>query len=146
MVARVEPPKQETRNTVTLAKAGVFHDVLENAIRSYSRPLGRVEVDTFGNSVKYFTYKPGTGEYLLMVSQQNDGKLSTWGYNVLFTVTSYHDARNEQIARRFEKETGIPLNVKVPDELQRFYAAMSLPFEVFERKPEIAKMFLEGRL
>ena len=79
-----------------------------------------------------------------MVSQQRDRQTTSFGYNVLLTVTSYSDSRNQQVADKFENETGIDLSIDVPEPLKRQFAMMGLSFQVFEKNPKEAMAILRG--
>jgi len=129
----------------TLVKLGRYDDSLEEAVRKCSEPLTNVLVG-LGSTVKYAVFKEATEPYLLMVSQQKDGIVTAPGYNVLLTVASYSDLRNQQVTTQFEKETGINLNIEVPEQLRRQFEMVSLSFQVFEKNPRAAMAVLRGEL
>ena len=84
----------------TLVKVGRFDNPLEEAVRKYPEPLTNVPIE-LGDVVKYMLFKKIEEPFLLMVSQRKD-RLVTAEYNVMLTVTSYSDSKNQQVAGRFE--------------------------------------------
>ena len=127
----------------TLVRAGRFDSPLEEAVKKFEEPLTKVPMG-LGNTVKYATFKESEESYLLMVSQQRDRQTTSFGYNVLLTVTSYSDSRNQQVADKFENETGIDLSIDVPEPLKRQFAMMGLSFQVFEKNPKEAMAIFRG--
>ena len=79
-----------------------------------------------------------------MVSQQKDKLVTAVGYNVILTVTSYLDLRNQQVADQFEKETQIDLSIDVPEWLKRNSSMIGMSFRVFEKHPKAAMDVLRG--
>ncbi len=128
----------------TLVRAGRFDNSLEEAVKKFEEPLTNVQIG-LGNTVKYAVFKEAEEPYLLMISQQKDKQTSDGGYNVLLTVTSYSDSRNQQVADKFENETGIDLSINVPETLKKHFAMMGLSFQVFEKSPKEAMAFLRGK-
>ncbi len=125
----------------TLVRLGRFDNPLEEAVKKLSEPLTNVPLG-LGNTVKYATFKEATEPYLLIVSQQKDKLLAAPGHNVILTVTSYSDSRNQQVADQFENETGIDLSIGVPEQLRRLSAIIGMSFLVFEKDPRAAMQFL----
>ena len=131
------------QKTKTLTRAGKFDNQLEEAVKGFTEPLTKVQVG-LGNTVKYAMFKQDAEPYLLMVSQQIDRLVNSFGYNTILTLTSYSDERNKQVAEQFEKETGINLNVKIPEQLKRHFPLMGMTFQAFEKNPKAAMEFLRG--
>jgi len=121
----------------TLVRVGRHDNALEEAIRKFKEPLINIPVG-LGNTVKYATFKEAEEPYLLMVSQQKDRLVNSAGYNVILTVTSYSELRNQQVAEQFERETKMDLNVEVPEWLKRNLGMMGISFQVFEKYPKAA--------
>lgn len=139
---RREKMKQNTPQT--LVKVGRFDDSLEDAVKSFEEQLEPVPIG-LGNTIKYAIFKEAEEPYLLMVSQQKERLLTPPGYNVILTVTSYSDNRNEQVAEQFEKETNMNLNIEAPEWLKKHSEMMGLSFQVFEKNPELAMAVLRGK-
>ena len=133
------------RTPQTLVRVGRFDSQLEEAVRKCTEPLTNVPVG-LGNTVKYATFKEAEEPYLLMVSQQKDRLVNSAGYNVILTVTSYSERRSRQVSEQFERETGINLNVEVPEWLKRNSSMMDMSFQVFEKKPQAAMAVLRGMI
>lgn len=129
----------------TLVRVGKYDSPLEEAIKEYSEPLIKVLVG-LENPVKYATFKEIEEPYFLMVSQQKEKILVAAGYNVLLTITSYSDLRNQQVAGQFERETLIDLSMSVPEQLKRQFALIGLSFQAFERNPQMAMAVLRGEI
>jgi hypothetical protein len=129
----------------TLVRVGAFKGSLEGAIRSFSEILLPIPLG-LGNTVKYGLFKESEEPYLLMVSQQREQLLTPAGYNVILTVTCYSDKRNQEVANQFEWETGLDLDLEVPEFLKRNFVLMNKSFEVFEKNPRAAMNFLRGGL
>lgn len=127
----------------TLVRVGRFDNPLEEAVRGFGESLEPVPIG-LGNTVKYATFKEATEPYLLMVSQQKERLVNSAGYNVILTVTSYSDKRNQQVAEQFEKETHIDLGIEVPEWLKRNTSMMNMSFQVFEKNPQAAMAVLRG--
>ena len=127
----------------TLVRVGRFDNPLEEAVRGFRESLEPVPIG-LGNTVKYATFKEATEPYLLMVSQQKERLVSPSGYNVILTVTSYSDKRNQQVAEQFEKETQMDLNIEFPEWLKRNSAMMGMSFQIFEKNPQAAMAVLRG--
>lgn len=127
----------------TLVRVGKYDNPLEEAVKRFREPLTSVLVG-LGNTVKYAIFKEAEKPYLLMISQQKDKLLTSAGYNVMLTVTSYSDLRNQEVAKQFENETGIDLNIEVPELLKRNSEMMNLSFQVFEKNPQVAMVVLRG--
>lgn len=127
----------------TLVRVGRFDNPLEDAVKSFKEPLEPVPIG-LGNTVKYATFKEAEEPYLLMVSQQKDRLVTSAGYNLILTVTSYSDSRNHQVAEQFEKETHMDLSIEVPKWLKRHLTMMGMSFQVFEKNPKGAMAVLRG--
>lgn len=122
-------------NPQTLLRIGLFDGSLDEAVQRCANPLTKTNIGA-GNTIKYVAFGEREALYFLMVSQQIEKRLSFPGYNTVLTVTSRFDARNQQVADQFERETGIRLNVDAPEFLRKHYELMSLLFESFEENPE----------
>lgn len=129
----------------TLVRVGRHNGPLEEAVRKFREPLTNVPVG-LGNTIKYATFKESEEPYLLMVSQQKGKYRTAAGYNVILTVTSYSDSRNQQVADQFERETEIGLSLGVPEQLKSHFVMMNLSFRVFEKNPRAAMAVLMGKL
>ena len=129
----------------TLVKVGRFDNSLEDAVRKFGEQLTYIPVG-LGNTVKYATFKEAEEPYLLMISQQIDKIVTAAGYNVILTITSYSDSRNQNVADQFERETGVDLSVDVPEQLKRQFALMGRSFQVFEKNPREAMAYLSGMI
>jgi hypothetical protein len=129
----------------TLVRVGAFNGSLEGAVRNFSEKLLPIPLG-LGNTVKYGLFKEAEESYLLMVFQQKEKLLTPAGYNVMLTVTSYSDGRNQEVARQFEGETGLELNLEVPEPIKRNSEMMNMSFQVFEKNPEAAMSVLRGGL
>lgn len=127
--------KQKTPQT--LVKVGKYDSPLEVAVRNFSEQLEHISFG-LGNTVKYVMFKETEEPYLLMVSQQKDRLVTPPGYNLILTVTSYSDVRNQEIAQQFSKQTGIPLDINIPEQLKKHFAMMNLTFSAFEKNPREA--------
>lgn len=127
----------------TLVRVGRFDSSLEEAVKGFRERLEPVPIG-LGNTVKYAMFKEAEESYLLMVSQQKDRLINPAGYNVILTVTSYSDRRNQQVSEQFEKETTIGLNIEVPEWLKRNSEMMGMSFQVFEKNPQGAMAVLRG--
>lgn len=127
----------------TLVRVGRFDNPLEEAVKGFKEHLEPVPFG-LGNTVKYATFKEAEESYLLMVSQQKGRLVNPAGYNVILTITSYSEQRNQQVSKQFEDETGIPLTVDVPKRLKRSLSMMGMSFKVFEKNPQAAMAALRG--
>ena len=127
----------------TLVRVGAFRGLLEEAIRSFSETLLPIRLG-LGNTVKYGLFKEIEEPYLLIVSQQKERVLNPAGYNVILTVTSYSEKRNQEIAIQFEGETGLDLGLEVSEYLRRNFELMNGSFPVFEKNPKTAMDVLRG--
>jgi|SRR3989344_8576078 len=127
----------------TLVRVGRYDNSLEEAVKRFTESLVSVPVG-LGNTVKYAILKKSEESYLLMVSQQKDKLVTVAGYNVMLTVTSYSDSRNQQVADQFERKTGIDLGIDVPDHIRRQSNLMGMSFQVFEKHPKAAMDVLRG--
>ena len=127
----------------TLVKVGNCKSNLEDAVKDFSEELKPVP---FGleNTVKYAIFKEAKESYLLMVSQQKDKLINSAGYNTMLTISSYSDSINQQVADRFEKETGMYLSIKVPEYLRRQFAIFGMSFQAFEKNPKAAMAIIGG--
>lgn len=128
----------------TLTRVGRYDTPLERAVKEFSEPL---EPITFGlgNTVKYCAFQKTEPHYLLIVSRQKEGEVTAAGYNVMLTVTSRSETRNQNIAYQFEKETGIKLNLAVPGQINTQNQMIGLAFLAFEKNPLGAMTFLKRR-
>ena len=133
------------KNPQTLVKVGRYDNPLEEAVRRFREPLTSVQVG-LGNTIKYATFKEAEEPYLLMVSQQKNKLVTSAGYNVILTVTSYSEDRNRKIAHQFETETRISLDLEVPEQLKRHFMMMNMSFSAFEKNPGAAMAVLRGEL
>lgn len=129
----------------TLVRVGRFDNSLEEVVKNFHEKL---EPIPFGlrNTVKYATFKEAEEPYLLIVSQQKDRLTTSIGYNTILTATSYSDRKNKEVAEQFEQETGISLDIKVPEQLRRHFRLMNMSFQVFEKNPKAAMNILRGVL
>ena len=127
----------------TLVRVGRFDNSLEEAVRGFGESLESIPIG-LGNTIKYVIFKEATKPYLLIVSQQKKRLVSSPGYNVILTVTSYSNSRNQQVAEQFEKETHIDLDVEVPEWLKRNSVIINRSFQVFEKNPQAAMNVLRG--
>jgi hypothetical protein len=127
----------------TLVRVGRYDNHLEEAVARLSVPLNKVS-GGLGNTVKYFTFNRTQNPYLLMVSQQKDKILSPSGYNVMLSVTSYSDLMNHEVANRFERESGIDLDVDVPEQVKRQFELLSIAYGVLKNNPGAERDFLRG--
>lgn len=135
--------KMKHNTPQTLVRVGRFDSSLEEAVKGFRERLEPVPIG-LGNTVKYAMFKEAEESYLLMVSQQKDRLINPAGYNVILTVTSYSDRRNQQVSEQFEKETTIGLNIEVPEWLKRNSEMMGMSFQVFEKNPQGAMAVLRG--
>ena len=129
----------------TLVRVGRYDGSLEEAVKRFREPLENIPVG-LGNTVKYATFKEAEEPYLLMVSQQKEKVVTAAGYNVILTVTSYSDSRNQQVADQFDRETEIELSLGVPEQLKRHFVMMNLSFRAFEENPRAAMAILTREL
>ncbi len=129
----------------TFVRVGAFRGSLEGAIRSFSEKLLPIPLG-LGNTVKYGLFKETEEPYLLIVSQQKEQLLNPAGYNVILTVTSYSEKRNQEVARQFEGETGLDLGLEVPEYLRRNFEVMNRSFPIVEKNPRVAMDVLRGGL
>lgn len=127
----------------TLVRVGIFNKSLEDTVKKFREPLINVKLG-LGNTVKYATFNETEGPYLLMVSQQKDKLVAPLGYNVILTITSYSNLRNKELSDQFERETGINLNLEVPEQLKEQFSIMNMSFQVFEKNPKVAMGVLKG--
>jgi|SRR3989344_5067296 len=127
----------------TLVRVGRYDNPLEEAVRKFKEPLTNIPVG-LGNTIKYATFKESEEPYLLIVSQQKDKLVTAAGYNVMLTVTSYSNSRNQQVANQFERETGIDLSIDVPEQIRRQSVLIGISFQVFEKHPKAAMNVLRG--
>lgn len=123
------------QRAITLVKASNFSRDLRDvagrsSIRMHIQPIG------LGNVHKYLGYGLGNEPYLLIVSQKKDKVLSSEGHNLSFSVTSYANAQNREIADQFSRETGVPFNVKPADRLVSLLTNLDVIFPLFLRSPE----------
>ena len=128
-------------NSRTLVKVGKYIYPLEAAVRKFSG-LEHISFG-LGNTVKYARFEQGIEPYLLIVSQEKHGLLIP-EYNVMLTITSYTDTRNQEVAQKFSKQTEIPLDVNVPETLTEpvIMKIMNSAFQAFEKNPEAAMAVL----
>jgi hypothetical protein len=124
-----------------LVRVGRFDNSLEDAVKKCTEPLTRARFG-LGNTIKYAIFKESAEPYFLMVSQQKERIVNPMGYNVILTVASYSDSRNQQVASQFEKETGMNLGISVPDFLKKGAAIIGRSFQAFEKNPEEAMSVL----
>jgi len=121
----------------TLVKAGKSDLSLEAAVKNFNEKLFPAK-SILGNTTQFAFFKEDYDSYLLMVSQPKEKPATPLDYNILLTVTSYSDKKNQEIAYQFEKETKINLNVPVPEQLKNLFANLNLSFKVFEKNPQEA--------
>jgi hypothetical protein len=133
---------QETPRT--LLKVGNYGNSLEDAVKRFSVKLEYISFG-LGNTVKYARFEEDIEPYLLIVSQQKHKLLTPPGYNVILTITSYSDIRNQEVAKKFSDQTGIPLDLEVPDILKTSLRLeiMNRAFEAFEKNPKEAMSILK---
>jgi hypothetical protein len=129
------------REPQTLVRAGYYPGELEEAVKNLHEKLFQAK-SVLGNTVQYATFNKNE-PYLLIVSQQIQ-KLQNpaTGHNTLLTITSYSENTNTKAADSFEEETGITLDIPVPDWLMANYNTLNLSFHIFEKNPELAMAFL----
>lgn len=121
----------------TLVRAGIYAGELSEAVAESSVGLREVTF-SLGNVVKYVAYDSGKEPHLTIVSQQIDKKLSPGGYNTQLSVTSFSDSRNEQVANRFERETGMNFVIGSPKGLVALMQNLNFMFPIFLKGPEAA--------
>lgn len=131
------------KKSQTLVRVGRYDNPLEEAVKRFSEPL-QPALMGLGNIVKYATFKEGADPYLLIVSQQKYSLMTTTSYNTILSVTSYSEKMNQDIAKKFEDETGMNLNMYVPEPLRIIFAMMDLSFKAFEKNPKAAMAYLTG--
>ena len=127
----------------TLVRVGRYDKGLDDAVRGFRERLEPISFG-LGNTVKYAFYQEGDSPYFLMVSQQLDRIVTPAGYNVILTVTSYAPSRNRDITEQFERETGISLNVTVPEQLKKNIWMCDATFLEFGKNPRASMNFLKG--
>ena len=127
----------------TLVKIGRYDLSLEEAVKKFSEPSHSTPFGS-GNTIKYATFKSCERPYLLMISQQKDKILHPAGYNIIVTATSYYSSINQEAVNQFQRETGIDLNIPVPNFLIKQSYSINLCFSAFEKDPETAMNFLRG--
>jgi len=132
------------RTPETLVRYGRYDSSLADAVGKCHQPLVPITSE-LGNTIQYAFFQDGREPYLLMMSQQKDRLVGPLGYNVVLTITSYSDKTNSQVADRFERETAIKLNIRVPEELKSNFTLMGLIFPLFEKNPREAMEALKGR-
>lgn len=126
----------------TLVKVGRYDKGLDEAVKTFQERLEHISFG-LGNTIKYAFYKT-INPYLLMVSQQKD-LILTSGYNTMLTVTSYSHSINREVTEKFERETGISLNVGVPEYLMKNRWLCDATFLEFGKNPRGAMDFLKGK-
>jgi len=128
----------------TLVRLGRFDLSLEEAVKRCAIKLTKAGM-LLGNTVRYATFQEHPQNYLLMVSQQIDRIVSGGGHNTMLTVTSYHPLLNNEVADRFEGETGLYLNLAVPDSYRELIQpGIGISFRLIERNPVMAMAILRG--
>lgn len=127
----------------TLVKVGIFNKDLGDAVKKFSEKLVYFPIG-LGNTNKYSFFKECESPYWLTVCQQKDKQDTSFGYNSHLTVTSYSTNRNQEIADKFEDETGIKLDVSVPNGLKKHFQFLNIAFPIFEKDPKVAMSFLSN--
>lgn len=131
----------------TLVRIGRYDSPLAVAVKKSFEKLEQTNLG-LGNTVKYLTFNRENEPYLLTVAQQkNMAPDSITGHNTLLCVVSYSDKLNKDVADYFEEETGMQLNMDVPDYIKQTLKETSIEaFREFEEDPEGAMKFLRGFL
>jgi len=135
------------RQSETLVKIGVLNDDLRDAVRKYHEELEKGK-SVLGVAVQYVVFNPSDNQtpYLLIVSQSKDRSIHhQLGHNCILTVTSYSDSVNKEVATGFERETGISLDLTVPNCFRRAYQSLNSLLYDFENDPDLAMALFTGR-
>ncbi len=128
---------------ITLVRVGIFNGDLGEAVKKFSEKLVYLPMG-LGNTNKYSFFKECEIPYWLTVCQQKDKQDTSFGYNSHLTVTSYLNKRNKEIADKFEDETGIKLDVPVPEDLNKHFQFLNIAFPILEKNPKAAMDFLSN--
>jgi hypothetical protein len=81
---------------------------------------------------------------LLVVSHAGGNFVNPYtGYNTQLTVTSYSGELNQEIYDKFQQQTGISLDLPVPDELAQQFRALKNMFKMFEGNSTAAMEFFK---
>ena len=124
------------KNIQTLAKTGRFDGCLEEKVRMFRKPMTQVLAGARG-TLNYAAYSPSSKDcensYFLLVSQHTGSVATFLGYNAVLTVTSYSKDINKIMSNVFESDTGISLNLNVPDSLKDYQNKLGFCLKLFER-------------
>lgn len=127
---------------LTLTRVGIFGDDLGFVVGNYSEELNRINVGE--EDVKKYGLYSDNPEYLLIVSRQADGLLTNPEYNVILTVTSESIETNEEVASKFEQDTGIILR-EAPKSLEGIMQlCYTMSFPLFKKHGKKAMDILKN--
>ena len=124
----------------TLIRTGRFDGSFISRVRGFREPLTRVLFD-FGETINFARFRH-RNPYFLVVSQ-HIGERTDMGPNIVLTVTSYLDERNNLVADRFEIDTGIRLRRGAPESLRGYCKRMIEGFKALERDQQAAMYILK---
>ena len=106
----------------SLVRIGVFNGFLERAVKRFSDKM--LIVPTPLNNIQYASFNKLEKPYLIWISKQNNGEITFPGYNTILTITSFSYDLNIRLQNKFQRETGIKLDVEVPENLRVEYLSM----------------------
>jgi hypothetical protein len=141
MVSNTSGERESSLTPRTIVRAGVLSEDLERVMVRTGLPFNPCGFG-LGNTVKYVVIgeeTPISGPYLLFAVQQKDKIIGPSGNNFHYSVTSYSNQRNQEVACDFEKKIGIACNIRQnPGFVQAVEGWMNLSFPIFLRCPKEA--------
>lgn len=126
----------------TLLVRGTLTEPLEEAVKYFSIPLQKLESPR-KQTAKYGTFVQADGSFLMTICQLKDKS----NPNMILSVASNSNRKNEMIKRLFEEQTGATLETKFPEAVERELAkGLEYHLGVFHKNQEMGMGLLTGAL